>query len=130
MGERNPEACSEEVTLRTVPFKSNTPRQSSLSSLLHISAGTKSRFPRDIVGLVAERGTVVIGRYYFTHRASTLLKFAQSTTNPQLAAVLVEKAAALKSQLDESNARPDLSQLAPDVERETSPLPSDIRPQT
>jgi len=61
----------------------------------------------------------VIGRQYFVRQAATLLEFAQSTTNPQLAAVLVEKAAALKSQVDEANARPDLSPLAPDVEPET-----------
>ena len=62
---------------------------------------------------------MVIGRYYFTRQARTLLKFAQSTSNPELAAVLIEKAAALKSQVDESSAAPDLSPLAPDVEPET-----------
>ena len=66
-------------------------------------------------------GNIVIGRQYFTHQAATLLKFAKSTTNPQLAAVLTVKAADLKSQLDEST-RPDLSPLAPDVEPESSPL--------
>ena len=65
-------------------------------------------------------GNIVIGRQYFT-QAATLLKFAQSTTNPQLAAVLAVKAADLKSQLDEST-RPGLSPLAPDVEPESSPL--------
>jgi hypothetical protein len=75
-------------------------------------------------------GNVVIGRYYFTRQARTLLKFAQSTSNPQLAAVLVEKAAALKSQVDESNARPGLSPLAPDVEPATSRLAPVIRPET
>jgi hypothetical protein len=52
----------------------------------------------------------VIGRQYFTHQAATLLKFARSTTSPQLAAVLAVKAADLKSQLDEST-RPDTSVL-------------------
>ena len=61
----------------------------------------------------------MIGRHYFTRQARTLLLFAQSTNNPQLAAVLVEKAAALKSQIDESNTTADLSPLAPDVEPET-----------
>jgi hypothetical protein len=68
---------------------------------------------------VKSRSGIVIGRYYFTRQARTLLKFAQSTNNPQLAAVLVEKATALKSQVDESSATPDLSPLAPDVEPET-----------
>jgi hypothetical protein len=58
----------------------------------------------------------VIGRNYFTRQAMTLLKFAKSTTNPDLAAVLVEKAADLKSQIDEACPPPDPSPEAPDVE--------------
>jgi hypothetical protein len=38
-------------------------------------------------------GTVAIGKHYFVRHATMLLKFANSTTNPQLAAVLIEKAA-------------------------------------
>jgi hypothetical protein len=59
----------------------------------------------------------VVGRNYFTRQATTLLKFAQSTTNPQLAAALIEKAADLKSQVDDKEPPPDSSLLAPDVER-------------
>jgi hypothetical protein len=54
----------------------------------------------------------VVGRTYFTRQATTLLKFAKSTNN----AVLIEKAADLKSQVDETMP-PDQSPLAPDVER-------------
>jgi len=57
----------------------------------------------------------VVGRSYFTRQATTLLKFAKSTNNPDLAAVLIEKAADLKSQVDETMS-PDPSPLAPDVE--------------
>jgi hypothetical protein len=57
----------------------------------------------------------VVGRSYFTRQATTLLKFAKSTKNPDLAAVLIEKAADLKSQIDETMP-PDPSPLAPDVE--------------
>jgi len=57
----------------------------------------------------------VVGRSYFTRQATTLLKFAKSTSNPDLAAVLIEKAADLKSQVDEAMP-PDPSPLAPDVE--------------
>jgi hypothetical protein len=46
----------------------------------------------------------VIGKQYFVRQAATLLKFAKSTKNPDLAAVLVEKAADLKSKVDESPA--------------------------
>jgi hypothetical protein len=57
----------------------------------------------------------VIGRQYLVRQAQTLLKFATSTKNPDLAAVLVDKAADLKSQLDESGI-PDRTPRAPDVE--------------
>jgi hypothetical protein len=57
----------------------------------------------------------VVRRSYFTRQATTLLKFAKSTKNPELAAVLIEKAADLKSQVDETMP-PDPSPLAPDVE--------------
>jgi hypothetical protein len=48
-------------------------------------------------------------------QATTLLKFANSTTNPQLAADLIEKAADLEWQVDETSTTPDPSPLAPDV---------------
>jgi hypothetical protein len=60
-------------------------------------------------------GAIVIGRQYFVRQAETLLKFATSTRNPDLAAVLVDKAADLKSQVDESGI-PDPTPRAPDVE--------------
>lgn len=46
-----------------------------------------------------------------------LLKFAKLTSNPALAASLVERAADLKAQVD-SDRRPDPSVAAPDVEPE------------
>jgi len=58
---------------------------------------------------------IVIGRNYFTRQATTLLKFAKSTANPELAAMLIEKAAELKSQV-EASPPPDRSPRAPDVE--------------
>jgi hypothetical protein len=60
----------------------------------------------------------VIGRDYFVRQAATLLKFAKATTNPQLAAALIEKAADLKSQVDELSTTPDPSPQAPDVQPE------------
>jgi hypothetical protein len=44
---------------------------------------------------------------YFTRQVTALLKFAKETTNPELAAVLIEKAADLKSQVDELSTTPD-----------------------
>ena len=55
----------------------------------------------------------MIGRYYFTRQATTLLKLAKSTTDTNLAAALIDKAADLKSRLDESDV-PDPTSLAPD----------------
>ena len=59
----------------------------------------------------------MLGRLYFTRQAVSLLKFAKATSNPELAAVLVQKAADLRSQA-ESPKRPteDKSPVAPDVE--------------
>ncbi len=59
----------------------------------------------------------MIGRLYFVRQAATLLKFAQSTANPELSAVLIEKAVELKSRVDGPNAA-DNSLRAPDVEPE------------
>ena len=68
----------------------------------------------------------MLSRDYFVNQVASLLKFAKETTNPKLAAVLIAKAADLKSQVDESSTTPQ----ALDVGPETSPLPPDIRSQT
>ena len=89
---------------------------SPLGSLSYISVGTKCRLARDVFCGHGRYGeSRVVGRSYFTRQATTLLKFAKSTKNPDLAAVLIEKAADLKSQIDETMP-PDPSPLAPDVE--------------
>jgi hypothetical protein len=58
----------------------------------------------------------VVSRRYLTRQTSALIKFAQTTINPKLAAVLVHRAADLKAQLDETMPPVDLSPQAPDVE--------------
>jgi len=80
----------------------------------------QAAFRRWAVGRI--RWTIVLSRDYFVNQVASLLKFAKETTNPQLAAVLIAKAADLKSQVDESSTTPK----APDVGPETSPLPPDI----
>ena len=60
---------------------------------------------------------IVLSRPYFTRQAATLLKFAKLTSNPALAASLVERAADIKAQID-SDRRPDAGAVAPDVETE------------
>jgi hypothetical protein len=62
----------------------------------------------------------VVGRHYLTRQATTLLKFAKTVTDRNVAAGLVEKAADLKSLVDESNL-PDRSARAPDVEWNNNP---------
>lgn len=57
----------------------------------------------------------MVGRGYLSRQAVALLSFARATGNPELAAVLVEKAANLKSQVDEIT-QGDVSPKAPDVE--------------
>jgi hypothetical protein len=51
-------------------------------------------------------------------QAATLLEFAQSTNDPERAAALIDKAADLLAQIDESSPTPDSSPLAPDVQRQ------------
>jgi hypothetical protein len=59
----------------------------------------------------------MIGRTYLARQATALLRFARATHNPDLAAFLVEKAALIKSQVDEMKSAGDVSPRAPDVER-------------
>jgi hypothetical protein len=59
-----------------------------------------------------------MGRDYSVRQVVTLLKFANATTNSQLAAVLMEKAADLKPQVDESSTTSEPSPQAPGVEPE------------
>jgi hypothetical protein len=58
----------------------------------------------------------VIGKEYFVRQAAILFRFAKATSDPQVSAALMEKAADLKLQVDEPGAQLDLSPRAPDVE--------------
>ena len=58
----------------------------------------------------------MVSRRYLTRQTSALIKFAQTTKNPKLAAVLVFRAADLKAQLDETMPPVDRNPEAPDVE--------------
>lgn len=64
-----------------------------------------------VIACVHVRGNAVLSRNYLTRQASMLLKFAKATTDPNIAAALVEKAADLKSQADSS--APDPTRPAP-----------------
>lgn len=62
----------------------------------------------------------MLGKTYLTKQASLLMKFARTTSDSELSAKLISKAADLKSQADPL---PDKDQgpAAPDVTRDVSP---------
>ena len=78
--------------------------------------GTNSALQRPVVWAGSSGEKAGASRRYLTRQTSALIKFAQTTINPKLAAVLVHRAADLKAQLDETMPRVDLSPQAPDVE--------------
>jgi hypothetical protein len=61
----------------------------------------------------------VLSRQYFVRQVAALLEFAKATNNPQLAAVLIGKAADLKSQIDESGTASDPGPQTPDAQPES-----------
>jgi len=61
----------------------------------------------------------MVSRSYFVRQAATLLKFAKSSSDPQVIAALVEKADELRSQGDDGILSPDLSPAAPDIDSES-----------
>jgi hypothetical protein len=65
---------------------------------------------------------------HFVRQVTTLLKFAKATSNPQLAAVLIEKAAHLKSKVEEPSTMPDPTPQAPDAAPENSGQVPEPRP--
>ena len=58
---------------------------------------------------------------YFFRQIRILLKFARLTSDPLFAALLLEKAAKLKSEAERIPQPTDMSPLAPDVEPEKKP---------
>ena len=58
----------------------------------------------------------MIGREYFVRQAAILFQFAKVTKDPKISAALLEKAADLKAQVEETMPPVDLSLQAPDVE--------------
>jgi len=59
----------------------------------------------------------VIGKQYFMRQAAILFGMAKATTDPKISAALLDKAADLKSQLDDEPII-DRSLRAPDVQPE------------
>ena len=87
---------------------------------MYLRYGTNPRLLRVVVGPAATGNrSRVIEREYFVRQAMWFLKFAKSIKNPELAAALIEKAADLHSQTDETIPQPDTSPQAPDIEPRT-----------
>lgn len=61
-------------------------------------------------------GSMMVGRAYLSRQMTVLLNFARQTNNPELSALLVQKAASLKSQADEITPPEDIGPRPPDVE--------------
>jgi hypothetical protein len=81
--------------------------------------GTNPRhaaFSRKFQGKFQVRGKIVARREYIKLQAATLLDFARSIKNPNVSAVLVEKAADLNDKAESAPQLKDLSPKPPDVE--------------
>ena len=58
----------------------------------------------------------VIGKEYFLRQAAILFGLAKATADPKISAALLDKAADLKSQVDEPGAADLSPPLAPDID--------------
>ena len=74
------------------------------------------RFLHGLCGVAIPRGAAVIGKQYFVRQATILFWIAKATKDPNMSAALMDKAADVKSRVDELGAPLDLTPLAPDVE--------------
>ena len=58
----------------------------------------------------------MIGNQYFVRQAAIVFGIAKATKDPKMSAALMDKAADLKSKVDEVGAPLDVTPLAPDIE--------------
>jgi hypothetical protein len=58
----------------------------------------------------------MIGNQYFVRQAAIVFGIAKATKDPKISAALMDKAADLKSKIDEPDAPLDITPLAPDIE--------------
>lgn len=72
------------------------------------------------VGNSTNGSTIVLGKTYLTKQASLLVKFARTTSDSELSAKLMSKAADLKAQADPMPDR-DQGPRAPDVSPDRQP---------
>jgi hypothetical protein len=82
-----------------------------------LDPGTNARFLHVVYVALGYHGEKpVIGRQYFVRQATILFGIAKATKDPKMSAALMDKAADLKSKVDELGAPLDLTPLAPDIE--------------
>ena len=62
----------------------------------------------------------MIGKQYFVRQAAILFGIAKATKDPKISAALMDKAADIKSKVDELDAPLDLGPQPPDMERPTT----------
>lgn len=87
-----------------------------LGCIFEYFRGTNAALRRPLVRAGQQRGATVISKRYLMRQARALISFAKSTNNPELAAVLVERAADFKDQVDKKTPPFDPSPRAPDVQ--------------
>jgi hypothetical protein len=116
----NPDDRKRRRRCRTLGLgKPNRPQTGPICVHFHTFARNEIRVRESCTGgrLLWGRNSVV-RKSYFKRQATTLLKLAQSTSDPLLVAALVDKAIDLDSQVDEPiPPATDRSPLPPDVER-------------
>lgn len=83
--------------------------------------GTNPRLLHDPLGELGYHGEPqVIGKQYFVRQAAILFGIAKATKDPQMSAALMDKAADIKSKVDELEKPRDLTARAPDIQSPTT----------
>ncbi len=77
-------------------------------------------FRMEYAALGYQGGKAVIGKQYFMRQAAILFGIAKATKDPKMSAALMDKAADIKSKVDELGVPRDLSPQAPDIEPPTT----------
>jgi hypothetical protein len=88
------------------------------SAMITFIHSARNEIPHSASSVRAEkpRGKSVIGKQYFVRQAAILFGIAKATKDPKISAALMDKAADLKSKVDEPAAPLDITPLALDIE--------------
>src|ERR1700722_15827619 len=86
-----------------------------LSPVPHSESGRFLRYIGTALG--HHGGSTVIAKVYFARQAAIMFGIAKATKDPKMSAALMDKAADVKSRVDELGAPLDLTPIAPDIEQ-------------